>query len=382
MDPSLIDKIPPEVLAILAKEDQGPKVVGLVVAFTVLAFICVLLRFFARIKFTIVGLEDYFIALSMLFSIATAACQIKQVGYGAGKHSMFVPLPSIIMSLKYLYFSILTYCVGFTLIKVSILTQYRRIFTVASARIPIYVVMGIAIASGIAAFFTFAFACVPVDANWNILKKPMAKCINEYAARYAHGTSNAVTDLLIAALPVKGIWNLQLVRRQKIALIMVLTLGWFVCIVSILRVHSLYVLHQSEDDPLFYSAPPIYWAAMEMNLAIVCACVPALKPLVVKIIPAFASRRTGNNSTERSTSSKLSKFSHNFQKISGASASSRNVDKDLENGHRGTELDTVTALPAVHRQTANPGHITVTYDMDQQSNRRPSDESFQRLMKS
>lgn len=66
MDPSIIDKIPPEVLAVLAKEDQGPKVVGIVVAFTVLAFLCVVLRFFTRIKYTMLGLEDYFIALSMV----------------------------------------------------------------------------------------------------------------------------------------------------------------------------------------------------------------------------------------------------------------------------------------------------------------------------
>jgi hypothetical protein len=47
-----------------------------------------------------------------------------------------------------------------------------------------------------------------------------------YRARYAHGSINTATDLLIAALPIKGIWQLQLVRRQRIALIAVLTLGW------------------------------------------------------------------------------------------------------------------------------------------------------------
>lgn len=154
-----------------------------------------------------------------------------------------------------------------------------------------------------------------------------------------------------------------------------------VCVVSILRVHSIYVLAHSEDDPIFYAAPPIYWAAIEMNLAIVCACIPALKPLVVTIIPAFASRRTGVSNTERSTSSKLSKISHNFQKIGGSTTSSRNLDKYVESGQRDTELDMVTALPHVHRPQANPGHITVTYDVDQRSNRRPSDGSIQRLVK-
>jgi hypothetical protein len=65
----MFDQIPPAQLAALAKEDQGPKVLGIVISFTVLALICVALRFFARIKFTrLVGWEDYFIALSMVLA--------------------------------------------------------------------------------------------------------------------------------------------------------------------------------------------------------------------------------------------------------------------------------------------------------------------------
>jgi hypothetical protein len=71
--------------------------------------------------------------------------------------------------------------VGFTFTKVSILTQYRRIFSVKEARVPIYIVMGICVATGIAAFFTFAFSCIPVDAFWNVLKKANARCIDENA---------------------------------------------------------------------------------------------------------------------------------------------------------------------------------------------------------
>ena len=63
----MFEQIPPEQLAILVKENQGPKVIGIVITFTVFAFICVVLRFFARIKFTkLVGWEDYFIAISMV----------------------------------------------------------------------------------------------------------------------------------------------------------------------------------------------------------------------------------------------------------------------------------------------------------------------------
>jgi hypothetical protein len=60
-------QIPPEVIAALAKDNKSPQIIALVAAFTALGFVCVALRFFARIKLVgIVGLEDYFIAISMV----------------------------------------------------------------------------------------------------------------------------------------------------------------------------------------------------------------------------------------------------------------------------------------------------------------------------
>jgi hypothetical protein len=66
---SAFPEVPPEVIAALAKENRSPVIIGLVAGFTGLAFVCVLLRFFSRAKLVgIVGLEDYFIAVSMVSS--------------------------------------------------------------------------------------------------------------------------------------------------------------------------------------------------------------------------------------------------------------------------------------------------------------------------
>jgi hypothetical protein len=60
-------QVPPEVIGALAKENRSPVIIGVCIGATVLGFVCVLLRFFSRIKLVgIVGLEDYFIALSMV----------------------------------------------------------------------------------------------------------------------------------------------------------------------------------------------------------------------------------------------------------------------------------------------------------------------------
>jgi hypothetical protein len=64
-----MDGLSPEQIDLLASEDQGPKIITIVVALTVLSFVFVVLRFFTRIKFTSqLGSEDYLIAVSMVCS--------------------------------------------------------------------------------------------------------------------------------------------------------------------------------------------------------------------------------------------------------------------------------------------------------------------------
>jgi hypothetical protein len=108
---------------------------------------------------------------------------------------------------------------------------------------------------------------------------------------------------MVATLPVKVIWTLQIPKQQKIALVGVLTIGWFVCVVSILRLTALVELSKHPEDRTYYAAPTAYWSAIEANLGIVCASLPALKPLIVKIIPAFSTRssRSREYGTRQST---------------------------------------------------------------------------------
>lgn len=63
----MMDQLSPEQVSKLRHEDRGPLSIRVVVVFTVIAFICVSLRFFTRLKFVRnVGLEDYLIAVSMV----------------------------------------------------------------------------------------------------------------------------------------------------------------------------------------------------------------------------------------------------------------------------------------------------------------------------
>jgi hypothetical protein len=83
-------------------------------------------------------------------------------------------------------------------------------------------------------------------------------------------------------------------------------------------------LSKHPEDRTYYSAPTAYWSAIEANLGIVCASLPALKPLVVKIIPAFS---TGSRSREYGTR----QSAHMGQSYElGSKATRGNEDDDRE----------------------------------------------------
>ncbi|KAH8691723.1 hypothetical protein GQ44DRAFT_719994 [Phaeosphaeriaceae sp. PMI808] len=289
-------QISPEQRAVMATDDNGPHIKNIVVAFTIIAFVSVCLRIFTRLRYQAVGWEDYAIVIAMILSIVTCVFQVLQVYAGNGKHAIFVPLPDVELFLEDLFWSIIAYNTALAFTKVSIILQYRRIFTLRKMRLALDVALGICVAWGIATFFTSVFTCVPVDAYWKIAKKETAQCIKDEILWFVNAGINIFTDIMVAVLPVKAIWALQIPNRQKFAVLGILTIGWFVCVVSILRLHALIVVFQHPEDRTYYSAAAAYWSSIEMNLGIVCASLPALKPLVVTIIPNFANRHGSRGS--------------------------------------------------------------------------------------
>ena len=68
------------------------------------------------------------------------------------------------------------------------------------------------------------------------------------------------------------------------------------------------------DDATWYSSETAYWSSIEVNLSIVCASTPCLKPLLVRISPTFTSRpRT--YSTNRSTRVQVFSNSKSFVEL-------------------------------------------------------------------
>ena len=88
-------------------------------------------------------------------------------------------------------------------------------------------------------------------------------------------------DLWILVLPLKLILRIPRPPREKLALFVIFGLGIISTIASIIRLQSLRVFTLS-NDPFYDSLPINTWSMVEVNIGILCASIPTLKPLVSK----------------------------------------------------------------------------------------------------
>lgn len=128
-----------------------------------------------------------------------------------------------------------------------------------------------------------------------------------------------VTDFVVFLVPLPAVWTLRMARKQKYMLLGIFGLGFLyvsiypgdvepacapitsvygpltkqhnsVCIISIVRlVYIVYFDTHPQTDFFYTSIPLTYWTFVEVNGAIVCACLMTLKPLISRIFPKMLS---------------------------------------------------------------------------------------------
>lgn len=138
-----------------------------------------------------------------------------------------------------------------------------------------------------------------------------------------------------------------------------------VCIVSIVRLHALIQLAKHPDDSSWYGAATAYWSALEVNLAIVCASTPALKPLIVKFLPVFGSRHGSQENSNMilgniTNTSRSSKLKISFMRFKGKYSSSVSANAELQSGTNGNPP---TPPPPSYNPNTNSIHVTQDFEL-------------------
>lgn len=121
----------------------------------------------------------------------------------------------------------------------------------------------------------------------------------------------------------------------------------------------------------YYSASGSYWSSIEINLAIVCASLPALKPLMVRLIPGFSSRHNSRGYGSKTLSGRFKSTGH------GARANRTTGEGEVELGGRSLSSK---AYPSTSEESVYGKNIYVSRNFEQhvEENGHHSDSESQK----
>lgn len=146
--------------------------------------------------------------------------------------------------------------------------------------------------------------CSPVSYFWD--RSISGHCLSRLGVWFSNSALNIITDIVICVMPFPVLNKLHLPRKQKYALMAVFGLGLFVCLTSILRLKSLYDISVS-DDITWDNTPAAYWSSLEVNFAVIAACLPTLRKTISRFFPRFFSSYSNSDSNHRYLPSRKTK---------------------------------------------------------------------------
>ncbi len=146
------------------------------------------------------------------------------------------------------------------------------------------------------------FQCRPVGAAFDFPLPSADKCIDIVTLYLSSAPVNIITDLALLFLPMPILTGMKLPRNEKLILIVTFSFGAFVAVVDVVRIAYLQSAslaqlqkHTGSDvgstgDFSWVASLSFMWSAVEVHVGIIVACVPGVKPLVVRIFPTLLGR--------------------------------------------------------------------------------------------
>ncbi|KAJ5570470.1 Major facilitator superfamily domain general substrate transporter [Penicillium hispanicum] len=297
----LLDAVRPGGAHLVTMEGRRPATLGVSVTFFVIASIFVVLRFISRV-FVVrkVGLHDYLMLVAWVVDFGFSFSLFYATKNGLGLHSRDV-LPENEATLnKANYAFTVLYNPALMAVKTSILVFYLTLTRNQKvSRWANYVTLAVVNAAGLALTMVNVFQCRPVSAAFLSSIPSYAHCTDILTLYLSSSPVNIITDLAILFLPMPILTHMRLPYKQKVILVITFSFGFFVAVVDVIRIaflqqaatsrslalKSIHLQNVGGGDFSWFASLSFMWSVVEVNVSIICGCVPSLKPLVARLMP-------------------------------------------------------------------------------------------------
>ncbi|KAH9204947.1 hypothetical protein DL95DRAFT_255244, partial [Leptodontidium sp. 2 PMI_412] len=273
------------------------------ITFYTLSILSVALRFIAQFKrgFSI-WYDDWIIVLILSLGLSDLvsfyyisymklATKIILAKNGIGQDIWKVPFDSITRILFFFWAGEPIYFMEIALLKIAFLLFYLRIFPDRSFRRILWALIFVNAMSGIVFAAAVCLICRPLSYVWNQWDmEHVGQCGDMNALAFANAGVSIVLDIFTLILPITQVWKLQLGLKKKIGVILMFSVGAFVTVVSILRLKSLASFANTANPTWDFFEAGI-WSTIELDVGIMCVCMPSFRIILISIFPRLGSTR-------------------------------------------------------------------------------------------
>ncbi|KAL8851941.1 MAG: hypothetical protein Q9221_003152 [Calogaya cf. arnoldii] len=209
-------------------DDRSSHILGTAISMAILSTLAVAGRFACRKKLKVaLSYDDYSILVGLVLNLGMCFVIGYAIRFGSGRHLLAVGKYNAQQYLKMGYVFQILYAHGMTVIKLSILLFYCRLFPRESTskrwRFCVYAIAAVCIGFFISRITSTIFQCRPMSYFWT--RQGDGKCINELALIYFSQSLSVLTDIFILTLPMPVVWKLRLRKSKKIGVVGIFLLG-------------------------------------------------------------------------------------------------------------------------------------------------------------
>ncbi|KAI0550432.1 hypothetical protein F4679DRAFT_543272 [Xylaria curta] len=270
------------------------------ITFFILTFIVVLLRVAARVMLKVkFWYDDYFNVTAFVTVSIYTLIDIALLKQGFGVQIWAVPQENISHILHFFLIGLCLYLVSRTLIRVSILLFYLRVFRTPRAKVVITWTLAFVVLFSLTLLFPIVFQCSPVDYFWLQWDGThQGHCIDFRAFVWTVTIMSIVLDFWVVLIAYTLVSRLQLPLKKKIMVSSMFTIGLLAIAVSIARLPYINQFTGTKDPTIDW-VPITIWSTLENYIGVICACLPSLPAL----LKPFSALKTPNGTKKSNLSS-------------------------------------------------------------------------------
>lgn len=259
--------------------DQGWALLAVCWSFIACALTSTILRVWVRSRITRnLGCDDYIAAAAMLTSLIGAGFITTEVLNGLGRHEYYLTSAQRRLFQAVGWADWIQTFITLALMKISICLFLLRIVDTKHVVRGMYALISCITLFTAVSVFLFLGVCRPLRAYWDVGVNGV--CLSDHQIEsvvIAQGILSVISDLILAALPAIFLRNLEIGLRTKVGLCLLMGLGIFTAVCCTVRTALSGGI--TNPDLTWAVTTSVGWRLPEVNIGIVCANAPVMRPL-------------------------------------------------------------------------------------------------------